>query len=323
MTANNTLLTSNTTIKSQMYSLRTTSLRASLRTVLTPTRASLLQHQTQTRHASIDVRRTAGALGAEIQGVDLRSLDPSTAQSIRKALLDNQVIFFRNQDLTPSEFRSFTAHFGQPVPYPFVKGIDGYPEIIQVLKKKDETINFGGVWHSDTTYLKEPPMASILLAREVPPFGGDTLFANQIAAYEALSPGLKKTLSNLRGISTSVKAAASKTREDRIKDSGAGSDHMEAIHPVVRTHPETGAKVLFVNVAHTERFEGWTEEESAPLLAFLHAHQTKPEFTTRFVWEKGSIAFWDNRACLHNPINDYHGFERRMHRITLAGDKPI
>ena len=270
----------------------------------------------------IQVKKIAGSLGAEIYNVDLRSLNDSTTKDIRQALLDHKVIFFRNQDLTPEEFLKFSAHFGQPVEYPFVKGIDGYPEIIQVLKRENERTNFGGVWHCDTLYLDQPPMGTILLARELPPYGGDTLFANQVAAYNALSDGLKSTLSSLKAVNTSAKADASKTREDRIKDSGHKTEDLVSYHPAVRTHPETGNKSLYVNVAHTERFDGWTQEESAPLLKFLFEHQVKPEFTCRFRWEPGSIAFWDNRAAQHNPINDYHGFKRSMHRITLAGDTP-
>jgi taurine dioxygenase len=137
-----------------------------------------------------------------------------------------------------------------------------------------------------------------------------------------LSDGLKTTLSALTGVNTSAKADASKTREDRIKDSGHKTEDLVSYHPAVRTHPETGKKSIYVNVAHTERFDGWTSDESTPLLKFLFDHQVKPEFTCRFRWEPGSIAFWDNRQALHNPINDYHGFKRSMHRITLAGDKP-
>ena len=277
----------------------------------------------QNGDSGIGIQRIAGSLGAEIHNVDLRKLDESTTKKIREALLDHKVIFFRNQDLSPDEFLAFASKFGQPIEYPFVKGIDGYPEIIQVMKREDEKINFGGMWHCDTLYLDEPPMGTILLARELPPFGGDTLFANQAAAYDALSDGFKATLSTLRGINTSAKADASKTREDRIKDSGHKTADMNSNHPAVRTHPETGNKSIYVNPAHTARFDGWTEEESKPLLDYLYQHQVKPEFTCRFRWEVGSIAFWDNRAVLHNPINDYHGFKRSMHRITLAGDKPI
>lgn len=271
----------------------------------------------------LTINRIAGSLGAEIHGIDLRSLTAAQVTALRRALLEHKVIFFRNQHLSPQEFLDFSFCFGQPQRYPFVAGIDGYPEVIQVLKRENETVNFGGVWHSDTLYLPEPPMATMLMAMEVPPFGGDTLFANQAQAYESLSDGLKQTLSGLRCINTSSKADASKTREDRIKDSGLKSDDLVSCHPAVRTHPETGEKILYLNVAHTERFQGWTAEESKPLLDHLHQHQVKPEFTCRFRWEEGSIAFWDNRQVLHNPVNDYHGYRRRMLRITLAGDVPV
>jgi len=277
---------------------------------------------------NISIHRIAGSLGAEIHDVDIspNSLaeNPGIVKEIREALLEHQVIFFRDTNLSPKEYLAFTSNFGKPVEYPFVRGIEGYPEIIQVLKQENETINFGGIWHSDTSYFEEPPMGSVLLAQEIPPFGGDTLFANQYAAYEALSGGLKRILDGLKGVNTSAKADASKTREDRIRDSGNSDakETLEAIHPVVRTHPETCRKALYVNVAHTSHFERWTVDESASLLNYLFAHQIKPEFTCRFSWRKGSIAFWDNRCVQHNPINDYHGFRRRMLRITLAGDKP-
>ncbi|HVR52659.1 MAG TPA: TauD/TfdA family dioxygenase, partial [Pseudorhodoferax sp.] len=195
---------------------------------------------------------------------------------------------------------------------------------IEVKKLEHERVNFGGVWHSDTTYLQEPPMGSMLLSRQVPPYGGDTLFASQYAAYEALSDTMKKLIDPLVGISSSAKADVSKTREDRIKTDGKQEAPKEyrAEHPVVRTHPETGRKALFVNVAHTAGIVGLTDEESAPLLHFLFAHQVKPEFTCRFAWEPNAIAFWDNRCVQHNPVNDYHGHRRVMHRITLKGDKP-
>jgi len=190
------------------------------------------------------------------------------------------------------------------------------------VKLEHERNNFGGIWHSDTTYLQVPPMGSMLLAREVPAFGGDTMFANQYLAYEALSDGLKATLDGLVGVSSSAKADVTKTREDRMKAAGAELKVMTAEHPIVRTHPETGRKALYTSDAHTAQIKGWTEKESLPLLRFLWEHQTRPEFTCRFRWEAGSLAFWDNRCAMHNPINDYHGFRRVMHRITLAGDKP-
>lgn len=171
-------------------------------------------------------------------------------------------------------------------------------------------------------YLPEPPKGTILIARELPPYGGDTLFANQVAAYQGLSPGFRKVLDQLTAVHTSAKADVSKTREDRVKGSTTKQEDLVSYHPAVRTHPETGEKSLYVNTAHTERFDGWTAEESAPLLTFLHQHQIKPEYTCRFQWGVGSIALWDNIAVQHNPINDYHGFKRSMHRITLAGEKP-
>jgi taurine dioxygenase len=275
--------------------------------------------------SSLAIQRLAGALGAEICGVDLsRNLTESLAAAVRQALLDHQVIFFRDQDLSSDQFLKFAQAMGQPIEYPFVKGIDGYPVIIPVMKLEHERTNFGGIWHSDTTYLQQPPMGSMLLAREVPPFGGDTLFASQYLAYETLSEGMRKVLDGLVAVNSSAKADVSKTREDRIASDGradARKDY-EAEHPAVRTHPETGRKALYVNVAHTSHFKGMTPEESAPLLQYLFQHQVKPEFTCRFAWRPGSLAFWDNRCAQHNPVNDYHGFRRVMHRITLAGDTP-
>ncbi|HWS47970.1 MAG TPA: TauD/TfdA family dioxygenase [Acidimicrobiia bacterium] len=273
---------------------------------------------------TISAEPIAGALGAEISGVDLAAdLDDATVAEIRAAWLEHLVVFFRDQHLTPERFLVFARRIGTPVEYPFVKGIEGYPEIISVSKLPHETVNFGGIWHSDTVYLECPPMATLLLAREVPPRGGDTMWANMYAAYEALSPGLRQLLDGLRAVNSSALADVSKTREDRIRDSGTDADlEYVAEHPVVRTHPETGRKALYVNVAHTARFANMTVEESRPLLRYLFEHSVRPEFTCRFRWAPGSLALWDNRCTMHNPINDYHGFTRTMHRITLAGDVP-
>jgi taurine dioxygenase len=274
----------------------------------------------------MQVKRIAGALGAELSGIDLtKGLDKAGAAEVRQALLDHGVIFLRNQPLTPAQFLAFAQAMGEPVEYPFVKGLPDYPQIIEVKKLEHEKVNFGGIWHSDTTYLQEPPMGSMLLSKEVPPYGGDTLFASQHAAYDALSPTMKRLLEGLVGISSSAKADVSKTREDRIKSDGTEEAKKEyrAEHPIVRTHPETGRKALYVNVAHTAGIKGLTDEEGAALLQFLFAHQVKPEFTCRIVWEPNAIAFWDNRSVQHNPVNDYHGFRRVMQRITLKGDKPV
>jgi taurine dioxygenase len=271
----------------------------------------------------IEVKPIAGALGAEIAGVDMsKELDDEVVGEIRHAWLDHLVIFLRDQTVTPQQQLAFAKRFGGPVEYPQLKGLPESPMITPVVKLEHERNNFGGIWHSDTTYLEIPPMASMLLAREVPPYGGDTMFANQYLAYDALSDGLKKTLDGLMGVSSSAKADVTKTREDRMKAAGEQLKILEAEHPLVRTHPETGRKALYTSVAHTAHIKGWTEKESLPLLEFLWDHQTRPEFTCRFQWKPGSLAFWDNRCAMHNPINDYHGFRRVMHRITLAGDTP-
>ena len=273
----------------------------------------------------LEIKKIAGALGAEIRGVDLsKPLSQDLAREIRRAFLEHLVVFFRGQNLTPAQFLAFARGMGEPVEYPFVKGLPEHPEIIQVTKLEHERTNFGGIWHTDTAYLEVPPMGSMLLAREVPPAGGDTLFANQYLAYEALSPGMRRILDRLTGVNSSAKADVTRTREDRMRTDAREDARREylAEHPVVRTHPETGRKSLYVNVAHTVRFKDMTEEESEPLLSYLFQHQVRPEFTCRFQWEVGSLAFWDNRCTLHNPVNDYHGYRRVMHRITLAGDRP-
>lgn len=274
----------------------------------------------------ITITPIAGALGAEIGGVDIaKGIDAETVAEIRSALLQHLVIFFRDQTLAPDSYMAFARAFGTPVEYPMLPGIEGYPMITEIAKLEHERNNFGGIWHADTTYLDCPPMGSMLHALEVPPYGGDTMFANQYLAYETLSPPLRAFLDGLTGISSSAKADVSKTREDMIRNAGDKatiSDHV-AEHPVVRTHPETGRKLLYVNVAHTSHFKGMTEAESAPILQYLFQHQVRPEFTCRFTWRKGSLAFWDNRATQHNPINDYHGFRRVMRRITLAGERPF
>jgi alpha-ketoglutarate-dependent taurine dioxygenase len=274
-------------------------------------------------YATIEVAPLAGSIGALITGVDLTELDDATVAEIRRAWLTHLVVFFREQELDADEYLAFARRIGNPVEYPFVKGLDSHPEIIAVDKLPHETVNFGGIWHSDTAYLDQPPMATMLLAREVPPAGGDTLFANMYAAYESRSPGLRRMLDGLRAVNSSALADVSKTREDRIRDAGHDDEQQYlAVHPVVRTHPETGRRALYVNPAHTASFEDMTEAESRPLLEHLFEHSTRAELTCRFQWEVGSMALWDNRCTMHNPINDYHGHTRRMHRITLAGDRP-
>jgi taurine dioxygenase len=272
----------------------------------------------------IEVRPLAGALGAEVVGVDMaRDLrDDNAVKEVRQALLDYLVIFLRDQKVTPQEQVAFARHFGEPMEYPQLRGLPEAPLITPVVKLEHERNNFGGIWHSDTTYLAEPPMGSMLQALEVPPYGGDTMFANQYLAYQALSDEIKKTLDGLIGVNTSAKAEVSKTAEDQMKAAGAERKVLIGEHPLVRTHPETGRKALYTSDAHTASIKGWTENESLPLLKFVWEHQVKPEFTCRFRWQPGSLAFWDNRCAMHNPVNDYHGFRRVMHRVTLKGDVP-
>ena len=277
----------------------------------------------QQNYSHIDVKPVTGALGAEIKGVDISiPLDTEVVSEIRNALLKHLVIFFQNQVISPQQQLNFAEQFGIPMEYPQLKGLPDCPLVTEVIKLEHETLNFGGVWHSDTTYLQQPPMASLLYAIEIPPYGGDTMFSNQYMAYETLSEGLKKTLSELVGVNTSSKPEVSMTREDRMHETGMELNILSAFHPAVRTHPETGGMSLFVNKAHTTHFKDWTESESKSLLEFLFQHQVRTEFTCRFRWEKNSLAFWDNRCVQHNPVNDYQGFRRKMHRVTIAGDKP-
>jgi taurine dioxygenase len=271
----------------------------------------------------IEVHPIAGALGAEVRGVDTaQPLPAAVISELRQAWLDHLVIFIPGQKLIPQALLDFARRFGEPMEYPQLKGLPECPLITPVIKLEHERVNFGGVWHSDTTYLERPPMASMLYAVETPPHGGDTLFANQYLAYESLSDRLKHVLAGLVGINSSTKAEVTRSREDRLREAGVQTKALTGEHPAVRTHPETGRKSLYVNAGHTTQFKGLTAEESAPLLDFLFRHQVKAEFTCRYRWEPGSLAFWDNRCTQHYPVNDYHGFRRIMHRVTLAGDTP-
>jgi taurine dioxygenase len=274
----------------------------------------------------IEVKPLSGTIGAELSGVDIsQSLGDDIVAEIRQAYLEHLVIFLRDQTLEPETQLAFAKRFGEPMIYPFVKGLEDFPEVTPVIKQEDDKINFGGLWHSDTTYEKTPPMGTMLYAREIPPIGGDTEFASMYKAYETLSHGMKKMLDGLIGINISGKGRVQNTRAAMRKTAATDKteDSFLAEHPVVRTHPETGRKLLYVNVAHTSHFKGMTMEESTPILEHLYRHQIRPEFTCRFKWGVGSLAFWDNRCAQHNPLNDYHGYRREMHRVTLRGDKPV
>ena len=274
----------------------------------------------------MSIQPLSPSIGSVIEGLDLsQPLSADVVADVRQVWLDRQVIIIRGQNLSSEQYRHFAVQLGTPDIYPFLKGLDDFPEITPVLKRESETVNFGGIWHSDTTYQACPPMATMLYALELPPVGGDTLFADQYLAYETLSDGMKQTLAGLRIVCRSDKAAVTATRADRIAESGrnADKDQLVGIHPVVRTHPETGKKALFVNAAHACHFEGWSVAESEGLLNYLFTHQIKEEFQCRHAWQPGDLAIWDNRCTLHYPVNDYHGHRRLLHRITLKGDKPV
>jgi taurine dioxygenase len=280
-----------------------------------------------THNSTIDVRPLSAAVGAEIHGVDLRRpLEERTYRDIRNALNEHGVIFFRDQDITPAQQLAFAARFGKPLVDTVSAGghPDGFPEILFIAKEAEQTRNIGGNWHSDHSFDEIPPLGAVLAARELPPTGGDTLFASMYSAYDTLSEGLKKTLEGLRAVHRKTRAyealpaerAVSDTAHSEIAKRYAG---LEITHPVVPRHPESMRKVLYVNPTYTVRFDGWTEKESAPLLQYLYAHATRPENTCRFQWREGSIAFWDNRSSWHYALNDYHGARRMMHRITIDG----
>ncbi len=265
------------------------------------------------------------AIGAEIIGVDVsQPLEQQTIDAIKSALLEYLVVFFRGQSLSPTDLLRFAGYFGSLGTYPFVKGMDEFPQIVEVVKKENETRNFGGIWHTDTAYLREPPMASILYAKELPPLGGDTLFANMYLAYESLSQPMRDALEGLYAVNSADKADAAATRVDRRREKPKETDDAPtvSVHPVVRTHPETGRKALYVNRGHTIAIEGFTPAESSMLLELLFNHQVSEQLCCRFAWSEGSVAFWDNRAAQHNAINDYQGYRRHMLRVILEGDRP-
>ena len=271
---------------------------------------------------SLTIRRTSGALGAEISGVDLSgSLADDTVAAIRQALVEHQVIFFRDQELTPAQQAAFGARFGPLNIHPYVAGMAGQPEVMEIIKEPSDKINFGGGWHSDMSFLETPAIGSILYALEIPQFGGDTLFASQAAAFDALSPGLQRTLEGLSAVHSAAReySAQGHSAQKRGSMQVAEADGYvgEFVHPMVLVHPETGRKALYVNPAFTLRIDGWKTRESKALLDYLFEHCRYEAFTTRFTWAKGSVAFWDNRSVWHFALNDYPGQRRHMRRVTV------
>ncbi len=285
------------------------------------------------QYDTIRVEPLGGTVGAIIDGVDLaRPLSNRQAEEVHSAFLDNAVVFFRNQDLDDPEDQKRAARlFGEPVAIPFVRSLDGHPEIIDIVKEAEDAgkYNFGGNWHTDTSFLEEPALGSLLYALEVPPRGGDTVFADLYAAYESMSDGMKRMLEGMTALHSGTRSYGSQSKfagganmsVSMSIDVGASGDAMVE-HPVVRTHPETGRKGLFVNPNYTIRFAQLTEAESKPILEFLYTHATRDEFICRFRWERGSVAVWDNRCLMHRAVNDYEGQRRHVRRVTLKGDRP-
>src|ERR1700730_202844 len=287
-------------------------------------------------YRKIEVKPLAGALGAEIRGVDLKRLDDATFAEVRSAWLEHLVVFFRDQTIEPEEQIAFAKRFGAIHHHPFVKGMEEHPEILEIVKEEGDTRAFGEVWHTDQMFNPKPAKATILYAKETPNVGGDTMFANMYLAYAALSEPMQALLAGVRtwnvgdrkklsqaaamGSARQGSYSGNATMAAKVRD--PGDLQTEAAHPLVRTHPETGRKALYIG-NHTQNLEGLKPSEARPIIDFLMAPAVQPELPCRFRWEVGSMAIWDNRCTQHRALNDYPGKRRRMHRITIAGDAPF
>jgi len=271
--------------------------------------------------ATLAVRPTGGC-GAEIEGVHAPRATDAEIDLIRDTVAQKGVAFLHDQQMTPEEQIAFARRLAPIVVNRYFPKTERYPEIAKVEKRADQTTNIGGGWHTDHSYDQVPALGSILLARELPDAGGDTLFASMYAAWDALSEGLRQTLLGMRAVHSSRHVFGRRDRPEQ-QDGRLGNPDLatqDAVHPVAIRHPGSGRHALYVNPAFTLRFEGWTDEESRPLLEHLYRHAARPEFQVRFQWQPGSIAFWDNRATWHYAANDYQGERRLMHRITLEGE---
>jgi taurine dioxygenase len=261
--------------------------------------------------STVEVRRRAGALGAEVTGVDIADVDDATFAALHDALLEHLVLCVKGQaHATPDDQVAFTARWGRIEPHPYVPPIEGHPEIIEIYDPNPITVT----WHSDFTYAKQPPSVSLLLGRIIPPVGGDTMFSNGYLAYEGLSDGLRATVDSLRAVHHATQLAI---------DSGMPDDEIVNSHPVACTHPETGRRALFVNDNYTKHFDGWSVDDSQPLLDLLYAQFDKPEHTFRHRWEEGDLLIWDNRCAQHSVVGDTDGARRSLHRTTVAGAIPV
>jgi taurine dioxygenase len=279
---------------------------------------------------SVKVGRLAGALGAELRGMNLSSTQtPDQIAELRRALVDHLVVTVPDQAMSLDDLERLTDQLGGRAVTPFVKPLPDRPYVIRVLKEREDKLNFANAWHSDLSYLPEPPSFTLLYAHETPDFGGDTLFQNQYLAYETLSDGLKETLRGLRAVHSAGAAYGTGGYLDRVKHKMsteiAPSDEafQECTHPAVIRHPESKRAALYVNSVYTMRFDGWNVAESQALLQHIYRHQTNENFTCRVRWSKGMLTIWDNRATQHNALNDYHGQRREMFRTSVAGGRPV
>ncbi|MBT3793166.1 MAG: hypothetical protein HOF95_09130 [Rhodospirillales bacterium] len=278
------------------------------------------------KNSVLNLRPASAFTGTVISDIDLREPIPDSAVAeMKNALFETGVLFFRSQNLEPAHQMALAEKFG-PVPdAEFLKTVDGFPAIGLIEKQADQVRNVGGNWHSDHSFDEIPPLGSCLYAQVLPESGGDTLFANMATAYDSLSDGLKKTVETLKVVHAKKSSFYNDPRPERQVSPKELAKIEEELgdrftsHPVVVRHPETGRKCLFVNPTYASKIDGWTEAESKPFLEMLYAHATRPENTTRFSWEDGSIAFWDNRTAMHYAINDYQGQYRMLHRVVVAG----
>ena len=271
-------------------------------------------------HAAIQVDKLTPLVGAEIRGVDLsRPLDERTFKEIHAALVDNGVVFFRDQHLTPGQQKDFGRRFGELHVHPAAPALlEGHPEILVIHADEKSRHVAGENWHSDVSCDPEPPMGSVLYMHELPPVGGDTLFASMYAAYDALSEPMKRFLEPLTAMHEGEHVYRGRYGVD-----DTGRVFPRAEHPVIRTHPVSGRKALFVNGGFTTRIKPLTRPESDALLHFLFRHVETPEFHCRFRWQVNSVAFWDNRCVQHHAMWDYYPQRRHGHRVTIRGDKPV
>lgn len=271
-----------------------------------------------------DVRPLAGALGAEIHGIDLSSdLDKASLAEIRRLLVEYEVIFFRNQDISPAQQKALALSFGPVQTHPAYNTLEGYPEITILESTPDKPTKIEA-WHTDMTFRPHPPMCTVLRSIIVPERGGDTLWSSMTAAYDGLSRAMQSFLDGLTAVhdfSWGFKESlAEPGGRERLAD--AERDNPPVSHPVIRTHPESGRKVIFVNSLFTTHIEGLSRAESDAILQFLYDHVTTVEYTCRFRWQPHSIAIWDNRSTQHKPVNDYFPAARQLNRITIDGDRP-